>query len=96
MMISTRINDNWAIGADNLQWVLLRHRTGPHPWYGVSFVSSTKEILARCMREKGVPADDAQLALDGLPDTFAEWSSGPSELVIGDLAPPLALGCHSW
>ena len=41
-----------------------------HP---VAFVRSTKEILARCMRDKGTPPEDAQRLLDGLPATFDEW-----------------------
>jgi hypothetical protein len=81
-----QINEGWALGSDPLQWILLRRRKGPQSWYGVSFVSTTKEILARCMGEKGIPPDDAKRALDTLPDTFM----GRSELVIGDKAPPLA------
>jgi hypothetical protein len=41
-----------------------------HP---VSFVRSTRDVLARCMREKGVPAEDAAVLLAGLPATFDEW-----------------------
>jgi hypothetical protein len=43
-----------------------------HGWRGVSFVSSSKDILARCMREKGVPASAAAAVLAGLPDTFKQ------------------------
>jgi hypothetical protein len=92
VIVIAQINDDWAVGADSLQWTLLRHRKGPLPWYGVSFVSSTKDILARCMREKGIPAHEAELVLDDLPDTFTEWERGPSGLVIDDLAPALANG----
>jgi hypothetical protein len=69
-----RINDDWQLSADGMQWILQRrrsrHRGG---WHGVSFVSSTKDILARCMREKGVPPEDAKRVLDSLPDTFKQW-----------------------
>jgi hypothetical protein len=41
-----------------------------HP---VSFVRSKRDVLARCMREKGVPAEDAAVLLAGLPATFDEW-----------------------
>jgi hypothetical protein len=85
-----QINESWALAADNVQWVLQRHRRGPQAWYGVSFVSSTKDTLARCMRQKGVPADDAKHALDSLPDTFAEWRQSHLELVTGVTAPALA------
>ena len=50
------ISGDWALGADSLQWILYRRkskRTGK--WGAVSFVSSTRDILARCMREKGCP-----------------------------------------
>src|SRR5262249_25060613 len=61
----------WALAADSLQWMLQR-RAGQQ-WQSVSFVSSTKDILARCMREKGCPPADAERLLAGLPSTFEEW-----------------------
>jgi hypothetical protein len=63
--------DRWALGADASQWILYR-REGKQ-WHGTSFVRSSRDILARCMREKGVSASDAALLLDGLPETFDEW-----------------------
>ena len=70
-----RINDDWAIAADGLQWMLQRRwmRRGQAEWQPVSFVSSTRDILARCMREKGVPPEAADAALKQLPPSFAEW-----------------------
>jgi hypothetical protein len=82
------INKNWALSADRLQWMLMRWRKGPQPWYGVSFVSSTKEVLARCMRGKGVPPDDAKRVLDTLPDTFKQWAESRTGLDTGDKKPP--------
>jgi hypothetical protein len=67
---------DFALGADSLQWVLYRrHAAVPEgsplllrDWRPISFVPSTKEILLRCMREKGCkPSHEAQLALDGTP-----------------------------
>jgi hypothetical protein len=49
---------------------------GPY-WQPVSFVRSTKEVLARCMREKGVGAETACFLLFGLPNTFDEWKALP-------------------
>jgi hypothetical protein len=50
------ISGGWALGSDGLQWILYRQRSEKHGgWVGVSFVRSTKDILARCMREKGCP-----------------------------------------
>jgi hypothetical protein len=67
---------DWAVGADELQWMLMRRRMGARPgWYPVSFVRSTRDILARCMREKGVEPDTAALLLSGLPDTFDQWKT---------------------
>jgi hypothetical protein len=82
------INKDWALGADPLQWILLRRRKGGQPSYGVSFVSSTKEILARCMQEKSIPPDDAKRALNTLPDTFKQWAQSQLELVTDDKTSP--------
>lgn len=76
-----RFGVKWALAHDDLQWILQRFvgtrktgdRAGEEIWEGVSFVSSTKAILMRCMREKGVPADDIHITMDCLPDTFAEF-----------------------
>jgi hypothetical protein len=68
---------DWAVAADQLQWILQRRYVskGNPAWRPVSFVSSTKDILARCCREKGVPPEDARRLLDGLPSTFKEWAA---------------------
>ena len=67
---------DWAVGADELQWILFRRRSQRlGGWIGVSFIRSTRDILARCMRERGVDDDTARLLLSGLPDTFDEWKS---------------------
>ena len=69
---------DWALGNDNLQWILYRKQRrqehDPRPsWHAVSFVSSTREVLERCMREKGVsPAEAIEMVRD-LPDTFEQW-----------------------
>jgi hypothetical protein len=66
-----RAIDNWALASDGLQWVLQR-RKGKH-WEAVSFVRSSKDVLSRCMREKGTPPDVADQLLDGLPACFEAW-----------------------
>jgi hypothetical protein len=58
-------------------------------WRPVSFVRSTRDILARCMREKGVPADDADRLVAGLPPTFDEWLEGSRSWSGASNAPPL-------
>jgi hypothetical protein len=68
---------DWALASDGVQWILMRRsvekRSNREPWRAVSFVRSEKDILARCMREKGVGADAARYLLEGLPNTFDEW-----------------------
>src|SRR6516162_4880695 len=66
------ISGKWALAADSLQWMVQRQcmRKGQIDWHSVSFVSSTRDILARCLREKGCPPADAERLLAGLPSTF--------------------------
>jgi len=69
------IAGDWALASDGIQWMLMRQRKGPQPWYPVSFVHSSRDILARCMHEKGVGLDSAAQLLSGLPDTFDQWKT---------------------
>ena len=70
---------DWAVASDGLQWILQRRRMGSQQgWRPVSFVRSSRDILARCMREKGVDVDTARLLLSGLPDTFDQWKTTPA------------------
>jgi hypothetical protein len=80
--IFLRLNEDFALGADSLQWILYRRHAAvpegsPLPlrdWRPISFVHFTKGILLRCMREKGCkPSHEAQVALDGMPPTFEAW-----------------------
>jgi hypothetical protein len=72
--IFLRLSEKYALGADELQWIVYRSRRKvPSPldaplvcgrgseWEPVSFVRSTKEILLRCCGP--VTCDEAQLAL---------------------------------
>jgi len=71
--------DGWAVGADEVQWILYRRRSQRlGGWIGVSFVRSTLDILKRCMREKGVDDDTAIKLLGGLPDSFDQWKANRS------------------
>jgi hypothetical protein len=57
-----RLGENGAMGTVDLQWILYRRSTRKDPrapwqgldWSPVSFVRSTKVVLVRCMREKGL------------------------------------------
>ena len=67
---------DWSLASDGIQWMLMkRYNAVKQPWRPVSFVRSTKDILARCMREKGVGPDTADFLLLGLPDSFDRWKS---------------------
>ena len=70
------ISGKWALATDRLQWMVQRRymSKGQVKWQSISFVSSTKEILARCLREKGCPPADAERLLADLPATFQEWA----------------------
>ena len=70
------ISGKWALAADRLQWMVQRRymNKGQVKWQAVSFVASTRDILARCLREKGCPPADAERLLAGLPATFDEWA----------------------
>jgi hypothetical protein len=70
------ISGKWALAADRLQWMVQRQyiSKGEIKWQSVSFVASTRDILARCLREKGCPPADAERLLAGLPATFEQWT----------------------
>jgi hypothetical protein len=85
MEISDRqliICGRWAVASDGLQWILQKRRngvdkrTGKAQWDGVSFVRSTKDILARCMREKDCPPEVAQRLLAACGERFDEAPYG--------------------
>jgi hypothetical protein len=77
-------------------------------WKQVSFVRSTRAILERCIREKGIElSPDGRAALDALPATFDAWKGCPAEPIRGrqeprEVAPapqaapdPLTPSCHA-
>jgi hypothetical protein len=61
--IFLRLDARFALGADDLQWIVYKSRCKDAPsfnaplkardWFPVSFISSTKDILLRVLREKG-------------------------------------------
>lgn len=76
---------DWAVASDGIQWILQR-RWKDGVWRGVSFVRSSRDILARCMREKDVDNVSAVQLLSGLPDTFDQWNT-PQTPALGHYAP---------
>lgn len=53
---------DWALGSDGIQWILY-HSQRLGGWTGVSFVRTTQDVLAMCMREKGLEPDTAAALL---------------------------------
>jgi hypothetical protein len=53
--IFLRLSDRFALGADDLQWILYRKNVAApalarlKDWRGISFVRSSKAILLRCL-----------------------------------------------
>jgi hypothetical protein len=71
--IFLKLGESGGLGADDHQWILYR---GESP---VSFVRSSKAVLVRCIREKGIELSAEGLAgLDALADGFAAWKADPS------------------
>jgi hypothetical protein len=89
------VSGKWALAADRLQWMVQRQylNKGQPAWQSISFVASTKDVLARCLREKGCPPADAERLLAGLPATFEEWTktraANLSQTVSADGEPPI-------
>jgi hypothetical protein len=77
-----RVSGRWALASDGAQWVIQR-KDGSR-WHSLKFVHTTRDILARCMRETEMPYHDMLTLLDDLPDTFDDWRGmvAPSAPVI--------------
>jgi hypothetical protein len=75
-----KIAGDWAVASDGIQWILMRRRKGAakQGWRPLSYVHSTRDILAGCLREAGCGLDTAAELLAGLPDTFDQWKTSQS------------------
>ena len=62
--------DGWAVGTDGIQWIL-RRQEGAR-WRDVSFVRTTKDILERCMEEKGCPPRAIHSLLEATQSRFED------------------------
>src|SRR5262245_40710453 len=69
------VSGDWSIATDGIQWILQRRRGSGGNWRPVSFVRTTRDVLARCMREKGAPPADAARLLAGLPLHFRAYTA---------------------
>ncbi len=68
--------EGWALGADELQWIVMRRkkRRDQAYWNPEAFIATEKRILRRVLREKGIqPTPEAAEYIDAMPDTFKEW-----------------------
>jgi len=72
-----RVAGDWALATDGLQWIIQHRRQhgGKAAWRPVSFVRSTRDVLCRCLREKGAGTGCIQALTAGLPDTFDQWAA---------------------
>ena len=73
----------WALGFDNLQWVLGKVVKTPHKAVKtalgarlrpVAFIASTKAVLWRVINENEIElTPEAVEYIDAMPDTFRDW-----------------------
>jgi hypothetical protein len=67
------LGPNGTLGADDHQWILCREGKA------ISFVRSTKAVLARCIREKGIElSPEGKAALDAQADDFNSRRADPA------------------
>ncbi len=70
-----RLSDDWAILADRNQWMVAkRSKRGTETrWKPLSYVGSTKSVLARVSHENGaVVTPQAQAVSDTWPEKFSD------------------------
>ncbi|MCQ4188583.1 hypothetical protein [Methylocystis suflitae] len=105
--IFLRLGPNGALGADNLQWIIYRAVSEQPPaldatltakdWQPVSYVRSDKDILMRCIREKGVClSDEARATLEDFPETFDEWKLWKAQASKALEREAMMEGCWRW
>lgn len=71
-----QLGDKWALGADELQWIVLQARRhhGKVKWQPVAFVHTQSAVLRRVLREAGAElSPEGEAALNALNPTFREW-----------------------
>ena len=89
-----RLNAKWALAYDPAQWIVQRRShpaKGGQPagWSGVSFIGSNKDILWRCLDERGIDVTpEARAYIDAMPFTFKEWIALPPARRLGVLGVP--------
>ena len=73
--ILTDLAPGWRLGADELQWLVLKWR---HPaWRRIAFVATNKQVLMRIFQEYGIPLSrEAQSYVNRLPEGFRDGRAG--------------------
>jgi len=74
------LSEGRALGFDSNQWILHRRANRKDEWYWqpIRFVGSSKTILRRILREKGIqPTPEAQTKIDALSERFLDWVNTP-------------------
>jgi hypothetical protein len=66
------VSENWAIASDGIQWILQK-KSSDTGWKSITFIHTQRDILERCMRDKGVPEENRVELISSLPCTFNEW-----------------------
>lgn len=72
------LTEDWALGADSLQWILkkrVKTKKGDI-WIGQRFIASEKRFLERSFKDKGIVlSENVQAQIDALPATFKEFAA---------------------
>ena len=89
---------DYAIIDDGIQWIVQRYQGGR--WRNVSFVRSTKDALARCLREAEASASEANALLARLPNHHRTWPEAGSrrlnpKTLCGGLLRSQNASCHA-
>jgi hypothetical protein len=90
---------DWAVADDGLQWILQRYRGGRWRNTG-SYIRSTKDVIARCLREAGATPEEAIALEDCLPAHHQAWPDRGSvhlnpKTLSGAYSVPQNASCHA-
>jgi len=73
-----RLNAEWALDHDELQWLVMRWWGPARGWRPAAFVATKTIVLKRVLNELSIePTPEANAVLDHIPETFQEWIARP-------------------
>lgn len=72
----------WAVTSDGVQWMLARDYIvrGRQYYAPVAFVRSERDVLVRCMVERGLRPSIIKSLTKTLPETFDIWNQSANPL----------------